>query len=77
MLVLSRKIGEQIVIGNDIRVTIVDIKHGKVSLGVSAPLEVPIHREEVAMRIEESQRELEVAMRIKQSQRELEFAGSV
>ena len=77
MLVLSRKIGEQIVIGEDIRVTIVDIKNGKFRLGVSAPMEVPIHREEVAMRIEESQRELEVAMRIKQSQPELEFAGSV
>ena len=61
MLVLSRKIGEQIVIGKDITVTIVEIKHGRVRLGVSAPPEVSIHREEVAMRIEESQRVLEFA----------------
>lgn len=59
MLVLNRKIGEQIVIGKDITVTIVEIKHGRVRLGVSAPREVSIHREEIAARIEESQRELE------------------
>ena len=61
MLVLNRKIGEQIVIGKDITVTVVEIKHGRVRLGVSAPSEVSIHREEVAMRIEESQQELECA----------------
>lgn len=47
MLVLSRKIGESIVIGNDIRVTITDIVNGKVKIGVTAPREVPVHRKEV------------------------------
>lgn len=47
MLVLSRKLGEQIVINNNITVTIVDIDHGKIRLGVDAPREVPIFRKEL------------------------------
>jgi carbon storage regulator len=51
MLVLSRKCGEQIVIGDGIKVTVVAVRGGRVTLGVSAPAEVPIHREEVHDRI--------------------------
>lgn len=47
MLVLSRKIGEKIMIGDDIVVTIVDIDNGKVRLGIDAPREVPVYREEI------------------------------
>jgi carbon storage regulator len=47
MLVLSRKNGEQIVIGNSITVTIVEIRRGKVRVGIEAPSEVPVHRREV------------------------------
>ena len=47
MLVLSRKRDESIVIGNNIVVTIVDIRGDKVRLGISAPPEVPVHRKEV------------------------------
>lgn len=47
MLVLSRKIGEKIVIGDNIVVTIVDIRRDKVRLGIEAPKEVPVHRQEV------------------------------
>lgn len=47
MLVLSRKMGESIVINNEIRVTVVDICGDKVRLGVEAPREVPVHRNEV------------------------------
>jgi carbon storage regulator len=47
MLVLSRKIGEQIVIGNDIRVTVVDVKGGRVKLGIEAPTDVGIFRSEL------------------------------
>ena len=52
MLVLSRKLGEAIVIGNGITVTIVEVKGERVRLGVSAPPEVTIHREEVERKIE-------------------------
>ena len=46
MLVLSRKKNESIVINNDIIVTVVEIRGDKVRLGIVAPKEVPVHREE-------------------------------
>lgn len=47
MLVLSRQRNESIVIGDDIVITVVDIRGDKVRLGVFAPSEVPVHRQEV------------------------------
>ena len=51
MLVLTRKEGETIAIGNDITVTIVSIQGGQVRVGIHAPHEVEVHREEVWQRI--------------------------
>ena len=51
MLIFTRRIGEEIRIGNDIRVKIVDIKGKQVRLGIEAPPEVIIHREEIFLRI--------------------------
>jgi carbon storage regulator len=47
MLVLTRRIGEEIIIDNNIRVTIVSIDGGKVRLGIAAPPEVRVDRQEV------------------------------
>jgi len=47
MLVLSRRTNERIVIGDDITITVVDIRGDKVRLGVEAPKEVPVHRREI------------------------------
>ena len=47
MLVLSRKRDQQIVIGDEVIVTIVDIRGDKVRLGITAPSHVPVHRQEV------------------------------
>jgi carbon storage regulator len=47
MLVLSRKKNESIVINNDITVTVVEIRGDKVRLGINAPKDVPVHRQEV------------------------------
>ncbi len=47
MLVLSRKPGEEILIGNDIRVKIVEVSGNKVRLGLTAPRELPIRRDEL------------------------------
>lgn len=48
MLVLSRKSGEEVVIGNGVSVMVVDIRGDKVRLGFTAPPEVPVHRREIA-----------------------------
>ena len=47
MLVLSRQKDETIMIGDDVEITIVDIRGDKVRIGISAPSEVPVHRKEV------------------------------
>jgi carbon storage regulator len=52
MLVLSRKIGQTIVVNGDITVTVIEIGRGRVQLGICAPRETTIHREEVYRRIE-------------------------
>ncbi len=58
MLVLSRKRDEQIVICENIVVTVVDIRGDKVRLGIDAPVDIPVHRQEVfdAIRRKEKQR---------------------
>jgi len=47
MLVLSRKKNESIVINNDVVITVVEIRGDKVRLGIAAPKDVPVHRQEV------------------------------
>ncbi len=49
MLFLSRKRGEEIVIGNGIRVTVLEMRGDRVKLGFIAPAEVPIHRKEIQL----------------------------
>jgi carbon storage regulator len=47
MLVLSRKVGESIIIGDRIQITVVEVSHGRVKIGVKAPSDVKIDREEI------------------------------
>ena len=62
MLVLARKRDEQIVIGDDIVVTVVDVRGDKVRLGIQAPAHVTVHRSEVYAAIQRSAAEqVEVA----------------
>ena len=51
MLVLSRKAEESMYIGDEIKITVLDIRGGQVRFGISAPQDVKIHREEVYNRI--------------------------
>jgi carbon storage regulator len=51
-LILSRRVGERVMIGSDVIVTILAIKGGQVRIGVDAPRSVPVHREEIALRIQ-------------------------
>ena len=53
MLILTRKLGEQITIGDDITITLIEIKGSHVKLGIDAPKNVVIHRREIYERIRE------------------------
>jgi carbon storage regulator len=55
MLVLSRKKGERIRIGEDVTIVVVEIGHDKIRLGIEAPREVAVHREEVYLAIQKEQ----------------------
>ena len=56
MLVLSRQRDETIMIGDDVEVTVVDIRGDKVRLGITAPASVPVHRKEVYEAIQRENR---------------------
>ena len=51
MLILTRRPGETLIISDNIRVTVLDVSGNQIRIGVTAPKEVPVHREEVAERI--------------------------
>ena len=75
MLVLSRHRDESIMIGDDVVVTIVDIRGDKVRLGIAAPQDIPVHRQEVYDAIK---RENEKAARIQPAEiREVGTSGRV
>lgn len=57
MLALSRKAGESIMIGNDIEITILEVKGDQVKVGINAPQSVPIYRKELFIQIQESNKE--------------------
>lgn len=57
MLVLSRRIGESVKIGRDITVTLLAVSGTQARLGIAAPSEIPVHRDEVQRRIHQTKPE--------------------
>ena len=55
MLILTRRSGEAVIVGDNVRIAVLDIRGNQVRLGVEAPREVTVHREEVYRRIVEEQ----------------------
>lgn len=58
MLILTRKVGESVLIGDDISITVLSVRGNQVKLGVQAPKEVSVHREEIYQRIQQTKEEL-------------------
>lgn len=52
MLILTRRISESIIIGDDVKITVLGVKGNQVRLGIDAPKDVSVHREEIYMRIQ-------------------------
>ena len=62
MLILTRRVGESLMIGDDVTITVLGVKGNQVRVGVKAPKEVAVHREEILNRIEEASAESERKM---------------
>jgi carbon storage regulator len=58
MLILTRRIGETLNIGDEVQVTVLGVKGNQVRLGINAPKDVPVHREEIYERIKREKEEV-------------------
>ena len=61
MLILTRRVGEKLVIGENVTVTVLGVKGNQIRIGIDAPREVQVHREEIFKRIQAERGEIEKA----------------
>lgn len=57
MLILTRRNGESLMVGDEVKITVLSIKGNQVRIGIDAPKEIAVHREEIYLRIQQEQAE--------------------
>ncbi len=62
MLILTRKVGESVIVGDDVKITVLHAKGSQIRLGIDAPKSVSVHREEIFARIHPKQNELPTSL---------------
>ncbi len=55
MLILTRRVSESLIIGDDVKITVLGVKGNQVRIGIEAPRDLSVHREEIYMRIQEEE----------------------
>lgn len=64
MLILTRRIGETLIIGDDVNITVLGVKGNQVRLGINAPKDVSVHREEIYLRIQQEKQGTDTEMSV-------------